>query len=98
MSLATEYLAAQDVTFAQRCQIAAVFYAVNTVMNEVADTTNHSNRAIFAKNVVTTPRYWGPLLSEGVIALNTSSDGSALSDQTVNDSIATIWNMYAGVI
>lgn len=96
MSLVAEYAAGQTPEFVQRCQVAAVFFAVNSISVEAATVDNYERRQHFAQRVVECPAYWAPLLAQGVIALNQSSDGAALTDAVVNNSIAAIWNVYAG--
>jgi hypothetical protein len=96
--LLQEYAASQDTTFIQRCHMGMIAFCLNVIETEGVNTPNHTNRAIFARSVVANPTQWAPALAQGVIALNAVADGSTLTDQQVNDGIAAIWNMYAGVV
>src|SRR5262245_22135793 len=97
MALIDEYQASLDVTFINRCYIAAVAFAVLVVESEDPSTANHANRVAYAKAVVNNPGAYAASLATGVIALNASSSGGSLSDTAVSNSIAAIWNMFAGL-
>ena len=98
MSLAAEYTAAQDPTFVQRCQMAAIAFAVLTIEGESSNTPNHQNRALYAQRLVANPAAYAGPLAQGVVALNAVSDGSSLDDTTVQNSVAAIWDIYAGIL
>lgn len=98
MALVDEYTAAQDPTFISRVFMAAVFYAVNSIETEDPSTPNHVNRAKYARDLVISPVSFAAQLAQGVIALNQATSGASLSDTVISNSVATIWNMYAGIV
>lgn len=98
MTLTQEFAAAQDTTFIDRVLVAAVAFAINVVQSEPSSTDNHQNRATYARDFVTRPMSLAPALAQGVIALNSAADGSALNDTAVNNSVAAIWNIFAGIV
>lgn len=98
MTLTQEFAAAQDTTFIDRVLVAGVAFAINVVQSEDPLTANHQNRATYARDFVSRPMTLAPALAQGVIALNAVADGATLTDTVVNNSVAAIWNIFAGIV
>lgn len=98
MTLTQEFAAAQDTTFIDRVLVAGVAFAINVVQSEDSLTGNHQNRATYARDFVSRPMTLAPALAQGVIALNAVADGATLTDTVVNNSVAAIWNIFAGIV
>jgi len=95
MSLAQQFSAANDVAFISRIQQAMEATAINLAA-EAGATANHANRMLLVKAVLASPGSYAPLFAQSVIALNSSVDGSALTDQQLKDGCASNWNAHAG--
>jgi hypothetical protein len=98
MALIDEYTAAQNQTLINRVQIAAVGFAVEVIEGEPTNTPNYNNRVRYAQNVVANPAAYSTALTSGVVSLLQATDPNAITDININNSIAAIWNMYAGLI
>jgi len=98
MFLIDQYNTAQNPTLISKVQIAAVGFAVNEVEEEPTNTPNHDNRARYAQAVVANPQNYAGQLTQGVVSLLAASDPNAITDTQINNSVAAIWNMYAGII
>lgn len=97
MSLTQQFAAAQDVTFIHRVQQALEATATN-LSGEAVGTSNHANRMVLVKAVLASPEQYSPLFAQSIVALNSSIDGSVLTDQQLKDGCAANWNAFAGAL
>lgn len=94
MSLATQYAAAQDVTFQNLIQAAIVETAV-ILISEAANTVNHTNRVRLATNILLSPTTYVSDFAQAVAsqgADKTSTDATILAD------VSGVWNAVAGIL
>lgn len=91
MALIDDYAAAQDPRVI--AQVTAAIYAEAQNVYVETGVTNHAARAVFATKVVTGQQNFTPLI---LSACAFASLTSASSDTTVNNSVASLWNLWAG--
>lgn len=97
MALIDEFNSAQDATLRSKVQASAVNFCIAIIESEATNTPNHENRITFARNVVLNPDTFAPQLTLGVTTLLGTVNPSTPTDTDINNSIAAIWNMYAGL-
>lgn len=101
MSYATQYALAQNVAFQQRVQVAMCLQAVN-IQAEATGTTNHTNRANYAKLVLNAPQQYALFFAAACVTQNDPAT-SQLMDNTISDAnlgnvCSAVWNALAGTI
>jgi hypothetical protein len=86
---------ARDATFVSRAQHAMVKAAI-AVQAEATNTTNHVNRAAYARSVLNDPNRYGPMFAQGVVTNASITDQS--SDNDIEFTVNSIWDAYAGTL
>jgi hypothetical protein len=92
MALNDLYLAANDPRVVGQVT-AAIYQAAATIYTESNPPANHATRATFATKVATGTVSLQPLILStcAFASLTTSS-----TDTTVNNAVASLWNLWAG--
>ena len=93
MSHADDYAASLDPRVISQVTGAIMSYAQN-VESEGTGVTGHTNRAGFAEKVVTGEEALQPLI---LSACCFASLSSISTDATVNNAVATLWNLWSGL-
>jgi hypothetical protein len=94
MSLASQYAAANDVTFQNLIQAAIVQSAV-AITSELASVANHANRAQLATNVLLSPTTY---VSDFAQAVASQAIDKTATDAAILTGVASVWNAISGVI
>ena len=94
MSLATQYAAAQDVTFQNLIQAAIVETAV-ILISEAANTVNHTNRVRLATNILLSPTTY---VSDFAQAVASQGADKTATDATILADVSGVWNAVAGIL
>lgn len=95
-SFQDDFAAAQDPRVQGQVTAAILNYAANTVLSEGA-VTNHVNRAQFATRVVGGLVPLQPLILSAVVFGSLSASSAApTSDTQASNSVAALWNLWAG--
>ena len=96
MTLAEQYAAANDPTFASRVGQAMCKAAV-AVQAEATNTANHTNRANFATLALRDPERYQAAVARAVVT-NAGITSTAASDNDVEFTVNSMWNAFAGTI
>ena len=94
MSLATQFAAANDVTFQNLIQAAIVQSAV-AITSELTTVANHPNRVHLATNVLLSPTTY---VSDFAQAVASQSVDKTATDAAILTAVASVWNALAGVV
>ena len=94
MSYQAQYDTAYQPSFQARVEQAMVTAAI-AIQAEATNTSNHTNRAVFAKAVLNTPQQYVLAFAQGVASQGI--DGTA-SDSTIQNTVNALWNAYAGTV
>lgn len=73
---------------------AAIYLGASNVYSEAGSVTGHVTRAAFATKISTGGQSFDPLIQS---ACAFASLTSSSSDTTVNNAVASLWNLWAGV-
>jgi hypothetical protein len=94
MALIDQYTTAHDEAFVQKVRTATLGYCVD-VMSESASLAGHSERASFAQRVLAYPANHIQTIAEVACAHNATLATDS-PDQTIKDSVASIWSALSG--
>jgi hypothetical protein len=94
MSLATQYAAANDVTFQNLIQAAIVQSAI-AITSELASVANHPNRVKLATNVLLNPSAY---VSDFAQAVASQAVDKTATDAIILTTVAAVFNAIAGVV
>jgi hypothetical protein len=94
MSLATQFAAANDVTFQNLIQAAIVQQAI-AITSELVSVANHSNRVKLATNVLLSPTTY---VSDFAQAVASQAIDKTATDAAILTAVASVWNAIAGVV
>lgn len=92
MAYIDQYTLSQDVTFRGRVRVAMVTAAI-AIAAEAVGTTNHRERAVYARSVLNNVEGYAPRFAEAVAADATISAGSP--DPTIQTRVNAIWDAFA---
>jgi len=93
MALADDYAASLDPRVIAQVT-AAIYTEAQNVETEGTGVTGHTTRAAFATKVVTGQQNLQPLI---LSACAFGSLNAASTDTTVNNTVATLWNLWSGL-
>ena len=96
MSYVTQYALAQDSVFLQRVQVAMDNVAVS-IQGEAPATTNHTNRANYAKIVLANPAAYAPAFALAICSYDATLLSASL-DATIQADVSACWTALAGTI
>lgn len=94
MSLATQYTAANDVTFQNLIQAAIVEQAI-AITSEFTTVVNHTNRVRLATNVLLSPTTY---VSDFAQAVASQAVDKTATDTIILNTVSAVWNAIAGVV
>lgn len=96
MTLAEQYTAANDQTFANRIGQAMCKAAV-AVQAEAVNTVNHTNRANFATLALRDPERYQPAVARAVVT-NAGITSTAATDGDIEFTVNSMWDAFSGTI
>jgi len=96
MSYVTQYALAFDSVFQQKVMVAMLNIGV-AIQGEAVNTTNHTNRANYAKLVMNNPQNYLLAFSQAITAYDAALTQST-ADATIQNDVSAVWNALAGTI
>lgn len=96
MAYADNYAASLNPAFQQRVSASMASAAIN-ISSESTGTTDHSNRVVLAKNVLTSPQQYINQFALAVAVNLAIVTLSSVTDANIDTAVSSVWNAFAGV-